>query len=151
MDETVVFQINAYMGGGTLVLSVMKENEIAFLKFVFAYFPAICFSLFVGIALQVLAVHFLIDVVCQSGTVDSFHGAASGTVGNTYPVGGFDIQTMVVFHVYVHIEADSRLCQFPVVVSGSMCATGAKKEGEQYPDEAGNTNGGVCVTHIFVC
>ena len=60
MDETVIFQIDAYMGGCTFVLSVMKEYKVAFLKLAFAYLPAVLFSLVVGVAFQMLVVDFLV-------------------------------------------------------------------------------------------
>ena len=52
MDETVIFQIDAYMGGCTFVLSVMKEYKVAFLKLAFAYFPAVLFLLVVGVCVS---------------------------------------------------------------------------------------------------
>ena len=100
----------------------MKEYKVAFLKLAFAYLPAVLFSLVVGVAFQMLVVDFLVNVVCQPRTVHSSHGISSGTVGNSYPAGRFYIQTVIVFHGYVHVKSDSGLCQLAVIVTWGTCS-----------------------------
>lgn len=63
MDESVVFQVNAYMGGATFIASVVEEYQVSFTQFSFAYFVAVFFALFVRVPFQPFAVYFAVNVV----------------------------------------------------------------------------------------
>ena len=45
MYKTIVLQVDAYMIGGALVSSVVKENQVALVELAFAYLLAIACAL----------------------------------------------------------------------------------------------------------
>jgi ABC-type transport system involved in multi-copper enzyme maturation permease subunit len=60
MNEFLVFQVDAYMGGPFLLSSVVEENKVAFTELSFLHLPAIFLPLVIGISFEILVVHLII-------------------------------------------------------------------------------------------
>ena len=95
-----------------------KEYQVTFAQ-VAAGYPVAFFQLAVRAARQAYAVGFLIELGYQAGAVRSMFAVATGTVGSAYPLGGIEVQLVVVCQYDIHAQAYRGLCQCFIVETGS--------------------------------
>lgn len=60
VDEFVIFQVNAYVGGNSFLPAVMKENQISLAQIFLAYFVAVFGTLVIRVSFQFFVVHLFI-------------------------------------------------------------------------------------------
>ena len=87
VDELLVFQVDAHVGGPFLLPPVVEEDEVAFTEFPLLDFPAILLPLVFRVAFQALAIHLLIDGRSQSRTVYPSFGGSTSSIGYSQPIG----------------------------------------------------------------
>ena len=87
VDELLVFQVDAHVGGPFLLPPVVEEDEVAFTEFLLLDFPAILLPLVVGVPFEAFSIYLFIYGGCQARTIHTSHSRSSTSIGDTYPIG----------------------------------------------------------------
>ena len=103
MDEFPVLQVDAYMGNFLSRTVAAEEYQVTFLEIPFGYLIAFIFQLF-RVSRYLGTIYFPVYLINHARTVGSPFRISAATVRSAYPVGGFQIEFMIVLKIDVYTQ-----------------------------------------------
>ena len=122
MYKFSVLQINPHMRCLPFLLPVVEEHQVSLLEVPFQHPLAVSVSLFLRAPAQFLPVHLSVYCRCQSRTVHTLLRGSSVPVWSSNPVCSFQIQLVVILHLYVHVQPYGSHSQVSEVIAHPSCA-----------------------------